>query len=154
MGKFIDRKGFMERIRLDKVLGKKEKFIFKVKFRSGKNIHTEYFEVSDYEEADRAVDMGLVKFKESGYADYLDWKPIGGPYYKTLAGKIKQVEGGIKEVDKFYYDEKYIYAYVEIEDKTYALPAYLSSKIKSDKYIFFGRRLLDKEVKEKNTRTL
>ena len=125
MGKYIVKSKLIKEIQK-----KKRKSTFEVKFRFGGNVHTERFEAftSDIK---AAVDAGFIRFNENGYADYLDWKPLGG---------AKNIEGGIYPVLDWKKDKKYLYA-ISLE-KTFSLPLYLEHKVnKEDLHIFFGKRV-------------
>lgn len=105
----------------------------KVTFSFNNQAHTEYFEapVSDVE---KAKDFGLIKFNDNGYANYLDWKPP--------SGGGANVEGGLKHVESWSSDDRYIYAHTST--KKFSLPKYLEDKIdKNINYIFFGKRVYD-----------
>lgn len=128
MGKYIKKKD------LDKSLLESSYMTrIKVTFCFNKQYHTEYFEAptSDIE---KAKELGLLTFNENGYANYLDWKPP--------SGGGANVEGGLKYVERWSSDEKYIYAHTPA--KRFSLPKYLENKIdKNINFIFFGKRVYD-----------
>ena len=122
MGKFIIQSEF------DKEVERSGKFIFKVRYRKGKEYHTEKFSIGRGQYL-KAKEMGILKFNNKGYATYLDWKPIGG---------AKGITGGIKKVEFFKRDDKYLYAVTK--NKTYSLPLYLEKHVNRYDYILFGKR--------------
>ena len=125
MGKFIEKISLMNELAKNR-----PKSRFKVKFGYYGKFHTEIFEAFT-RDIEFAIEKGYLKFNENGNATYLDWKPLGG---------ANNIDGGIKRVEKYSSDEKYIYAITQ--DKVYSLPKYLESHLnKEDLYIFFGKRV-------------
>lgn len=113
----------------NELLNEKPKLQFKVYFGFKGKYHTEIFE-SYSNDIKLAEEKGLIHFKND-YANYLDWKPIGG---------ASNIEGGLKKINSYKTDDKYIYALTH--EKTYSLPIYLKDKVDfNNKYILFGKRV-------------
>lgn len=111
-----------------KIVPESNKFFFDVCVRiHGKNPHTETYSINIWD-VEKAQELG---YFNSDFVNtvYLDWKPL------FTTGDIS---GGIKKVDKYKFDDKYVYAYTK--HNIYSLPKYLFKDVKNKKYILFGER--------------
>lgn len=123
MGKYIDKSG------LKVPRNRDGKFRFKAKVAvHGKNIHTEQYSISG-DQLQKARDLGYLNTGEGETVTYHDWKPIGG---------ARDIEGGIREVKSYTFDDRYVYAHTE--GKTFSLPKYLYPTLPRKDYILFGKR--------------
>lgn len=93
----------------------------------GKTPHTETYSIQQGQ-LDQAINLGYFDTSASTQT-YLDWKPLNN---------LTNLTGGIKEVNKYSYDEKYAYAHTA--ERTYSLPRYLFDRVGERDHIFFGRR--------------
>lgn len=121
MGKYINSRDYK------KTKIKDDKFVFKVNVNIHGRRHTEFYSMSGHDKG-IAESLGLFNMSDN-FVDYLDWKPIGG---------ASSIEGGVKKVDSYTSDDKYIYAHTQ--EKSYSLPKYLEKSLVRKDYILFGKR--------------
>lgn len=127
MGKYIESKRLTNKITSDGLY--RFKVIVSV---HGKNTHSETYSI-DARDLPFARKLGYLSGNKE-YEEYLDWKPLN-----NLGDSL---QGGIKQVQEYTYDDKYVYAHTK--DRVYSLPKYLFKNNKDVKYILFGRREKDK----------
>jgi hypothetical protein len=93
----------------------------------GKKPHVELYSINK-DDLILAERLGYLTGNEE-YENYFDWKPVTN---------IKNLEGGVKKVNQFTFDDKYVYAHTE--ERIYSLPKYLYKKLPNKEYILFARR--------------
>lgn len=129
MGKYIKKK---ELQKLLKRRRKREVVIFKVIMSYKGKYHTEYY-MAYSDEIKKAQELGLIKYRESGYADYIDWTP---------ADKVaREKMGGLKKVKSFERSGRYVIA--DTWDGRYKLREDIFDKYQNEnqEYILYGKRI-------------
>jgi hypothetical protein len=121
MGKYVQKEEFKKL----SMVG--NKYIFKVRVNIHGRRHTEYYSIKK-DELQKVKELNLMEFDKE-YKDYLDWKPLDGG---------KGLHGGIFKVNRYTFDEKYVYAHTR--KKTFSLPKYLFDRLENKEYILFGLR--------------
>lgn len=100
---------------------------FNVLVRVHGKTHTEIYSIPK-SDLSRAKDLGY--FNGTGKNEvYYDWKPLN---------KDKDFKGGLISVDKYTFDDKYVYAHAG--DQKYSLPKYLFSRLGEKNQILVGKR--------------
>ena len=121
MGKYIYKKR-------SKMFYEDNMYKFEVMMRvHGKNPHIEIYSIHK-DDLSLAKRLGYLT-GDIEYEKYFDWKPITN---------INNLEGGVKRVNEFTFDDKYCYAHTD--ERIYSLPKYLYEKLPCKEYILFSRR--------------